>query len=38
MDVPLQRIAQCGGFLATAEMILFQLSCSSKVSPLFCAS
>ncbi|CAL5219747.1 g1646 [Coccomyxa viridis] len=28
--VGIQRIAQCGGFLATAEMILFQLSCSSK--------
>ena len=37
MDLPLQRIAQCGGFLATAEMILFQLSCSSKVPSLLYA-
>ncbi|CAK0763163.1 hypothetical protein CVIRNUC_003030 [Coccomyxa viridis] len=28
--VGIQRIAQCGGFLATAEMVLFQLAGDSK--------
>ena len=33
-SVAMQRIAQCGGFLATAEMVLFQLAGGSKVGPL----